>query len=413
MYTETYTNHPNSLRRAQPSAPSRRRNLGHRILGSGLVEALAAPHGVDRYLELIRPAWSLRDARAEITAVHHPAPDSVTLTLRPNHVWRGFSAGQYVRCTVQIDGVHRARCYSPASSAHRADGLIELTARAHPEGLVSRYLRDHAVPGMVLGLEQAAGDFVLPAERPERIALVSGGSGITPVMSMLRTLLDEDYRGEIAFLHYARTPDRVPYARELAEIAAQAPGVTVAFSFTRDSDVSRSLKGPQDPRELAARGTPDGIGMDADSTSAAGRFRGHFTLEHLRAIAPHAGTRTYVCGPPGLIDAVHAAGDPELVHSESFVPPRLILDTADAVGAISFARSDVDVPNTGATLLEQAEAAGLRPAHGCRMGICHTCTCRKLAGDVRNIRTGEISSTEDEDIQICVSVPTGSVALDL
>ena len=106
-----------------------------------------------------------------------------------------------------------------------------------------------------------------------------------------------------------------------------------------------------------------------------------------------------MCGPPGLIEAVRAAGEPERVHSESFVPLALTLDTGDAVGAVSFARSGVDAPNTGATLLEQAEAAGLEPAHGCRMGICHTCACRKLAGDVRNVVTGEISSAEDEDIR--------------
>jgi len=382
MYTETQATHPAGRQSDRSRTRPRRRNLGHRILGSGLVEALAAPHGVDRYLELVRPGWSLHDVRAELTAVHHPAPDSVTLTLRPNHVWRGFAAGQFVRLTIEIDGVQRSRCYSPASSVHRADGLIELTARAHPEGLVSRFLHHRAVPGMVVGLEQAAGDFVLPPERPERIALVSGGSGITPVMSMLRTLLDEEYRGEVAFLHYARTADRVPYARELARVSAEAPGVTVAFAYTRGEH--------------------------------RGELEGYFCAEHLRAVAPDAAaTHTYVCGPPGLIDAVRAAGDPALVHSESFVPPALTLDTGDAVGAVSFARSGVDAPNTGATLLEQAEMAGLKPAHGCRMGICHTCTCRKLAGGVRNIRTGELSSTEDEDIQICVSVPTGSVALDL
>ena len=382
MYTETTATHPSSRVRSRPSTQPRRRNLGHRILGSGLIEALAAPHGVDRYLELIRPGWTLHELRAEITAVRHPAPDSVTLTLRPNHVWRGFDAGQFVRCTVEIDGVQRARCYSPASSAHRPDGLLELTARTHPEGLVSRFLHDHAAPGMVLGLEPAAGDFVLSSDRPEQLALISGGSGITPVMSMLRTLLDEGHGGRIVFLHYARTPDRVPYARELEEIAAQWPNVTVAFAYTR--------------------------GAPADGLS------GHFSTEHLRAIAPDLdAAETYVCGPRGLIEAVRATGYPELVHSESFVPPALIIDTDDAVGAVSFARSGIDAPNTGATLLEQAEAAGLKPAHGCRMGICHTCTCRKLAGDVRNVRTGVVSSMEDEDIQICVSVPTGSVALDL
>jgi ferredoxin-NADP reductase len=391
MYTETARTDRTRRQRGRPSPPPRRRrNLGHRILGSGLIEALAAPHGADRYLELVRPGWSVRELRAEVTAVHHPAPDSVTLTLRPNHLWRGHEPGQFVRCTVEIDGVRRARCYSPASSAHRSDGMLELTARAHPEGLVSRFLHEHAAPGMVVGLEPAAGDFVLSAERPDRLALISGGSGITPVMSMLRTLIEEDHRGEIAFLHYARNPDRVPYARELAQIAVQAPGVNVAFAYTRGARGG----GPQGAR---------GNGL-----------AGHFSLDHLSAIAPElAATEIYVCGPAGLIDAVRAACNPERVHSESFVPPALTLDARDAAGAVSFARSGIDAPNSGATLLEQAEAAGLKPAHGCRMGICHTCTCRKLAGGVRNVVTGEISSTEDEDIQICVSVPAGSVALDL
>jgi len=416
MYTEIADPQPTGRLRARPH----RRNLGHRILGSGLVEALAAPHGVDRYLELVRPGWSLRDLRAEVIAVRHPAPESVTLTLRPNHLWRGYEAGQFVRCTVEIDGVQRARCYSPASSAHRADGLIELTARTHPEGLVSRFLHDHAVPGMVFGLEPAAGDFVLPPKRPEHLVLISGGSGITPVMSMLRTLLDEGHRGRIAFLHYARTPDRVPYARELEEIAARSPGVSVAFAYTRAADADDSRRGrSRQGQEQLRQGEEHFRQGQEHFRQTQGHFcqghfcQGHFCPEHLLAVGADPGTEAYVCGPPGLIDAVRAVGEPERVHSESFVPPARTIDTGDAVGAVSFARSGVDAPNTGATLLEQAEAAGLKPLHGCRMGICHTCTCRKLAGTVRNLRTGEISATADEDIQICVSVPAGSVALDL
>jgi len=69
--------------------------------------------------------------------------------------------------------------------------------------------------------------------------------------------------------------------------------------------------------------------------------------------------------------------------------------------------------NNGATLLDQAEAAGLRPEAGCRMGICHTCTCRKTSGTVKNLQTGALSSEADEDIQICISVPVGTVTLDL
>jgi ferredoxin len=67
----------------------------------------------------------------------------------------------------------------------------------------------------------------------------------------------------------------------------------------------------------------------------------------------------------------------------------------------------------GTTLLEQAEEAGLTPESGCRMGICHACTCRKTAGKVRDLRTGEVSSGDEEDIQLCISVPVGTVILDI
>src|SRR5438876_8080705 len=102
--------------RPLPPAPVRR--LGRRLLGSALLEALAAPHGVDRYLELIRPSWSLREARAEVIEVRRQTADNVTLTLRPNENWNGFSTGQFVRMTVEIDGVRQTRCYSPACSEH-------------------------------------------------------------------------------------------------------------------------------------------------------------------------------------------------------------------------------------------------------------------------------------------------------
>jgi ferredoxin len=101
------------------------------------------------------------------------------------------------------------------------------------------------------------------------------------------------------------------------------------------------------------------------------------------------------------------------VLAETFTPPALKNAGAVASGSLSFMRSDKTVPIATGTLLEQAEAAGLTPDFGCRMGICHTCTCRKAAGAVRNLKTGEVSDEEDVDIQLCVSVPAGDVALDI
>jgi ferredoxin-NADP reductase len=347
-------------------------------LTTRLLDTLAGPHGVDRYLELVRPTWTLHEARGEVLAVRRPTAGSVTLTVRPNGAWTGARAGQFVTVAVAIDGVRHARPYSPAGAEGARE--IELTVKAHHEGLVSRHLYAHARPGMVLGLSAAAGDFVLPAARPQAVLLVSGGSGITPVMAMLRTLCAERHGGPVTFLHYAPTEDDVAYAAELADLAAGHPNVRVVTVATRRD--------------------------------------GHLTADALRALVPDlAAAEAFVCGPPGLLDAARAiwaqAGQEARLHVESFRGPEIVLPAGEAEGEVAFTRAGASAPNSGAVLLEQAEAAGLAPEHGCRMGICFSCTCRKTTGSVRNVLTGEVSSAPDEDIRICVSVPVGDVALDL
>jgi ferredoxin-NADP reductase len=358
--------------------------LARRLLHSSLLEALAYPHGVDRYVELVRPLLLRRDVRAEVTAVRWQTPKSVTLTLRPNENWRGLRAGQFVGVSVEIDGVRHTRPYSPAASQHAAAGALELTVSTHPEGRVSRYLREHARAGMIVDLTQAQGDFVLPDSRPERVLLISGGSAVTPVMAMLRTLCDEGFAGEIGFLNYARSPLAALYDPELRELAQDHEGLRVARGFTR------------------SRGQ---------------HLSGRFRREHLRAvISDHASAATFVCGPPALIDSVRAVwakdGLPEPAV-ETFTPPVLRFDTDGADGLVSFALSGREAANSGLPLLEQAEDAGLAPEHGCRMGICNTCSTRKRTGTVRNVISGGLSSAGDEQIRICVSVPVGDVALDL
>jgi len=364
-----------------PIAP---RRLGRRLLHSSLLEALAYPHGVDRYVELIRPLLVKRDVRAEVTAVRRQTPKSATLTLRPNENWRGLRAGQFVGLSVEIDGVRETRPYSPAGSQHAEGGALELTVSTHPEGKVSRHLRDHARPGMIVGLTQADGDFVLPDPRPGRILLISGGSGITPVMAMLRTLCDEGFAGEVGFLNYARSSELALYGDELDRLVGRHEGLRVARGFTR--------------------------GCRAPLT-------GRFGREHLSAvISEHSDAATFVCGPPALIASVRAVwardglAEPAV---ETFTPAALSFDTEGAEGVVSFALSGRQATNSGLPLLEQAEDAGLAPEHGCRLGICNTCACRKTSGTVRNVLTGEISTPTDEQIRICVSVPVGDVALDL
>ena len=125
------------------STAPRTRRIGRRLLGSPLVTALTTPHPVDRYLELVRPAWSLADVRAEVTSVRRVANTAI-LTLRANSNWRGFTAGQFARVSIEIDGVRRTRCYSLSCSAHAPRGQLEMAIRAHDVGFVSRHLYDQA-----------------------------------------------------------------------------------------------------------------------------------------------------------------------------------------------------------------------------------------------------------------------------
>jgi ferredoxin-NADP reductase len=346
-----------------------------RLLRSPLVDLLVGPHGIDRYLELIRPDLTISEARARIAAVERQTARSVTLRIRPNAAWSGFRAGQFIRVGVEIDGVRRTRTYSPASSQYPTCGLLELTISFLPDGLVSSYLRREN-PGGTVYLGAADGDFVLPDRRPERLVLVSGGSGVTPVMAMLRTLCDEGHTGEVTFIHYGPTRAEWLYERQVRELEAACPNVRAEYVATREG---------------GARFSRDALGLPTDAHVA-------------------------VCGPPRLIDAVRDqwSDAPERVITETFTPPTLTAAVGTAAeGTLRFTRTGDAVPITTGTLLEQAEAAGLTPEFGCRMGICHTCTTRKSAGAVRNVLTGDISAEDDEDIQLCVSVPAGDVALEI
>jgi stearoyl-CoA 9-desaturase NADPH oxidoreductase len=341
---------------------------------SALANLLTGPHGVDRYTELVEPTWTRGDARAKVVAVRRQSPRSVTLTLDPNAAFTGFRAGQHINLSVEINGRRRTRCYSPAGA--EGSRHLELTIGRHDGGLVSNYLCDHAYPGMIVGLDSVGGDFVLPDQLPRRILFVSGGSGITPVLSMVRTLRAQEFTGEIAFVHYARGIEEACYRSELAAL----PGVRVLHGYTRD-----------------------GAGADLD---------GHFGPAHLAAAFPGgAPDAVFVCGPPALVDAVRKHC-PDAV-SESFVPPDFAVPTEAAGGRVTFTDSGIEATNDGRTLLAQAEAAGLTPESGCRMGICHSCTRFKSRGAVRNLITGAVSTADCEDIQICVTAPVGDVAIDL
>jgi stearoyl-CoA 9-desaturase NADPH oxidoreductase len=310
-----------------------------RILNSRVAALLTYPHGVDGYLEQFDRKWSVEDVRAELVAVRRQTTDSVTVQLRPNANWRGFRAGQYLRLSVDVNGVRRTRCFSPTNSVHATNSLIELTCKIGPDSVVARHLSERAEAGDVLHLSQAEGQFALPVARPERVLLISGGSGITPVLSMLRTLTDEGHRGEITFLHYCNRAADQLYASELAAIAAQHYNVQLLRCYTEPGQ--------------------------------GGELEGLFSHAQLaQAVPDYRDAETYLCGPPGMMKAVQSAyeqdGIGERLHLEHFsAAPGRSWWMAPMPRANCVLRGASVSPATTATLCStrpRPRASGRRPA---------------------------------------------------
>ncbi len=350
-------------------------------LASAPVRALTSPHHPDHYLERIHPLATAEAVRARVVDVRRETGDASTVELRANGAWSGFKPGQHVQFGVEVDGTRKVRVFSVSSSAARSGRRFTLSVKAHPDGYVSQFLHNELKPGTIVYLSQAEGEFVLPDEVPERLLLISGGSGITPVMSMIRTLKDRGHTGHVTFLHYARSRNDEMFTDELDALASD--NIDVIRVYTREPEADASLSG-------------------------------RFTLDHIDGIDSDL---TFVCGPAGLIatvrDSYAEIGASDRLRMEYFKVPSVDLDAADATGTISFDSSQTEATNSGATILEQAEAAGLKPDFGCRMGVCNTCAVKKLSGAVRHVVTGEICANTDETIKVCVQVPVGDVAVAL
>lgn len=356
------------------------------MLRTRLVDSLVTPHSVDDYLKLVDPAWSVRQVQARVVGVRPEADDAVSLRLVPNENWHGFVPGQFVQLSVWIDGIRYTRCFSISSAP--GDGMpVRVTIKTLPGGRVSTWASREACPGDVVELSQASGEFVLPDPVPPRLLFVTGGSGITPVVAMARHLAASGYAGTIRWLHYAR--NEVILGDELGQLARRKPALHPRVYLTRSE-----TSGAPSPR---------------------------FSQDELDTQVPDWRTyETFACGPDPLLHAVTSVweqeGLAEHLHVEKFTAamPSRKPDDTEAAHRLLFAKSQKETRgNEGASLLEQAEAAGLTPPSGCRMGICHTCKCVKRSGVVRNEVTGIVDDEPDKPIQLCIHTAQSDVALDL
>ena len=345
-----------------------------------LGDKLTTPLHPDDYLSLVNPLWSSRELRGRIEKVVPETEDAATLVIRPGWGWHyEHSPGQYVGIGVEVDGKFQWRSYSVSSPPKRSRRTIEITVRAMPEGKLSGHLVKGLTPGTIVRLAKPEGDFVLPEPPPARMLFLVGGSGITPVMAMLRTMDRRNNMSDVVVHYSSTTPERMIFRDELLDLGEKWPNLKLHEHHS-----------------------------DAD---------GIFALEGLDTLCPDWRDReVWACGPGPMLDAAEehwkAQDRAGSLHLERFSLD-LGGDGGEG-GSISFRNSDKTIDTDGATtVLEAGESIGVGMPFGCRMGICHTCTVTKIAGTVRDLRNGEEYDQPNEQVQTCVTTAVGDCILDI
>ena len=326
------------------------------------------------YLDVINPLLSGTQLRGRIVAITPETADAATLLIKPGRGWRPHIPGQYLRVGVDIDGMRHWRTYSLTSRTD--DRFLSITVKAVPGGIVSNHLVRHAGVGSTIHLDQAAGDFTLGSPAPQKILFVTAGSGITPVMGMLRNLAAG--AADVVVVHSAPTADDVIFGAEL-RMMNERNQIRLVQIHTR-------AEGHLDPTRLT-------------------EVVGDLTERH-----------TWACGPSGMLETIEnhwaAACLTDLLHIERFRTE--IVATGDG-GAVTFSGTGTVVEAEGdQSLLDAGESAGVLMPSGCRMGVCFGCVAPLRRGAVRDLRNGALTTAGDGVVvQTCISAAAGDCDIDL
>ncbi|HVX52971.1 ferredoxin reductase [Nocardioides sp.] len=360
-----------------------RRALGERL--HRVAEAALTPLEPGDVLDMFHPLRRGTDLRARIVRVHAETADAATIELKPGKDWAGHIPGQYVRIGIDVDGRRHWRAYS-LTHGPRRDRHISITVKAVPGGVVSSYLVHQAKAGTLVHLEQAAGEFVLDHTH-RKLLFVTAGSGITPVIGMLRNLFPVTDSGvlglgkglDITVVHLAPSEPQTIFRRNLQEL--------------HDSGAINLVPRYDD-------------------------VHGRFEVETLAELVPDLAERTtYACGPHGLLDALEAHHEALglRLFTEQF---RVSTVVTGEGGTIGIAGRQIEAD--GATpILDAAEEAGVLMPSGCRMGICMSCVLPLKEGAVRDLRNGELTIAVPGEtpvgglpIQTCISAAAGACTIE-
>ncbi|WP_110031144.1 hybrid-cluster NAD(P)-dependent oxidoreductase [Hoeflea marina] len=358
-----------------------------------------------RHLDEMTP-WDARLQVLEVIGVAEEAPDVKTFTFRSDaQTWFRYKPGQFITLELPLEDGPLMRTYTLSSSPSRPFS-IAVTVKAQPGSVGTRWMFDHLEPGTHVTAYGPAGDFTHHNHPAGKYLLLSAGSGVTPMMSMLRWFNDCAPWTDVAFVNCARLPEEIIFRKELDLLGNRMPGLTLGFLIEQRSK-RENWFGPT----------------------------GRIDFTRLSLLAPDFLEReVFCCGPEPFMraarDMLKAAGfDMAHYHQESFSAPvaELAPDILPDVGVdgdavaeaasfpVRFALSDVDAESAGGqTVLQVSRASGVRIPAACEFGLCGTCKVKMTAGTVEMAHNGGILDEEIEEgyILACCSKPTGAISIE-
>jgi stearoyl-CoA 9-desaturase NADPH oxidoreductase len=343
--------------------------------------ALTTPLRPDDYLALINPRWSTRELTGRVLRVRRETEDATTAVIKPAFAWPAHRPGQHLRIGMEVNGIRHWRAYTITSDPNHPEGVVSVTVKYTKGGKMSPVFARYVQPGNKVFLGDIEGEFLLPDPAPGKTLWISAGSGITPIMTMLRSLERTGALTDAVHIHSCRSVDDMIFGKMLRRMADRVAGYRLVEVHTSDQ-----------PR---------------------------FDPSRLDELCPDWTEReTFLSGPRDLVEAVEArfekSGCGSQMHTERFQPVVGIGGGDGDGGTVRLRVSDCEATcAAGVSILVGGEEAGATLPFGCRMGVCHTCVGRLRDGAVRDVRTGAITQASGQMIRTCINAHEGHIEIDL
>jgi ferredoxin-NADP reductase len=336
-------------------------------------------------LSHLSKTWSVNRIKAKLVRIQEESPDVKSFYLEPNGLWKGFLPGQHVNVSLKINGRFQTRTFS--FSSHPKEKLLRITIKKIPGGLVTNHIHTHSKRGDIWELGEATGNFVISENlENEKILFISGGSGITPILSQLKELSRQNSNSQITLLYFSKTEKDILFKNELNLLTHTLKNFKVVHFLSEEENPKYNF----------------------------GIFEESILNYHVPDFKEHS---TFFCGPEPLKRIVFSIYNRENLEtkilSENF---GLFNQKEEDVAELQkvkllFRAREEEVGSQN--ILDSLLDKGVSLQHGCKAGICNTCACMKAKGRVKNLITGKISDDSREKIKLCVSVAMTEIHLEV